>query len=279
MNKPNFVPNGLNVSDQVSEIVDRALEKQRDEQTPRNYLGGSRLGEECARRLWYEFKNVPSEKPFDGQTLRRFRRGHDGETSMIEFLRAAGFGLVTEMENGRQFGFYVAKDQDGVARIAGHLDGVIVSLPQLPDGKAWRVNMQPPLLWENKVLAHKGIEKLRKEGLRKAYPVYYVQMQVYMAYMDLPNGGLFTAEDADDCTIYAEFVPFNMQAAQEASDRGVRVVTAQAASELPRVTHDPQDYRCRFCPYEERCWTEAQPANVNVHVNQQPAPPAWLNQG
>jgi hypothetical protein len=104
-------------------------------------------------------------------------------------------------------------------------------------------------------------------------------MQVYMAYMDLPNGGLFTAEDANDCSIYAEFVPFNMQAAQDASDRGVRVVTAQAASELPRVTHDPQDYRCRFCPYEARCWTEAQPANVNVHVNQQPAPPAWLNQG
>lgn len=259
-----FTPNSFDLSAPVSKLVDAALEVDRDRQTPRAYLGGSRLGEECERKLGFEFQHYPSEKPFEGQTLRRFQRGHDAEIRMARYLRMAGFDLHTEKSDGRQFGFYVAKDENGVARIAGHLDGIFVAGPDLsrldgePDLQRLLAQMRFPALWEHKGLNNKGIGDLRRIGLARAYPVYYAQMQTYMAYLDLTdNPGLFTAENQDDCTIYAELIPFNLPAAQAASDRGARVVQARDPYELPRVTRDPADYRCRCCAFEFQCWNPA----------------------
>ena len=46
-------------------------------QRPRDYLGGSRIGEPCARKLVYELTNAPIDqgKGFDGRMLRIFEAG------------------------------------------------------------------------------------------------------------------------------------------------------------------------------------------------------------
>ena len=67
-----------NASDRINIHVDRALVARNRRQTPRDYLGGSRIGEACARQLVYEVSHTPKDpdKDFDGGILRIFDAGH-----------------------------------------------------------------------------------------------------------------------------------------------------------------------------------------------------------
>lgn len=247
----------LAFSEAFQGVIDAACQAVNAQQTPRSYLGASRLGEECDRKLGYEYRHYPKDpgRDFAGKILRVFDRGHDGETRMAQYIRAAGFTLLTERPDGRQFGFYIAKDEDGNPRIAGHMDGVITTLPDtLPDSLR---DMKVPCLWENKVLNSKSWGETVKKGVRVSKPVYYSQMQTYMSYFDLAeNPGLFTAMNGDTGEIYAELVPFDPRTAQDASDRGVRVVMSATPEELPRVARERTDFRCKFCDYAATCWAE-----------------------
>ena len=72
-------------------------------QRARDYLGGSRIGEPCARKLVYELTKVPIDdgKGFDGRMLRIFDAGHQFEDLSIRWLRAAGFDLRDKGQDGR----------------------------------------------------------------------------------------------------------------------------------------------------------------------------------
>lgn len=251
-----FAPTGIN--EKLNKICDEALVREREKQPARNYLGASRLGEDCARKLFYEYTKAPSQG-FNGKTYRIFDFGHDAEERVAANLRYAGFELKTHKDDGSQFGFGTAW-KDGIARISGHIDGVLLGGP---------IDLPYPLLWENKALGNKSWNKTVTEGVKKSKPVYYAQMQIYNAYLELPNGSLFTAINRDSGELFFELVPFDPEAAQKASDRGVKVISATQASDLPRVAKDSTDFRCRFCSYSELCWKE--------NIVQTPAfAPSWL---
>ncbi len=116
--------------------------------------------------------------------------------------------------------------------------------------------MQYPALWENKCLGSKYWKQLEKERLKKFSPVYYGQVQIYMAYFDLADiPALFTAVNADTEEIYTEFVPFDAETAQKVSDNAVTVIRACEAGEiLPRLTDDPTFFKCRWCDWHDRCF-------------------------
>lgn len=233
--------NHRNPSAHIAALVDGALEKAAGSERPRDYLGASLLGRPCDRFLQYCSFHTPKDRPTPGRMLRIFHRGHQGEDWMIEWLRLAGFDLRTTGKDGTQFGFSTAQ-----GRIQGHCDGVIVGGP---DGYAY------PCLWENKVLGSKGWNKLAKEGVRKACPEYFGQVQLYMAYLDLAdNPALFTALNADTMDIHAELAPFDPQAAQRLSDRAVMILKACDAGErLPRLSDDPTWFECAWCDYHRKC--------------------------
>src|SRR3546814_3781765 len=80
-----------------------------------------------------------------------------------------------------------------------------------------------PALWEMKALNNKSWNDTRCKGVEKSKPVYYVQMQTYMAYLGLGDyPALFTALNKDTGEIYAELVPNVPAVAQRASDKGTR---------------------------------------------------------
>ena len=91
----------------INVLIDAALEAEHRSKPPRNYLGGSRIREPCARRLAYEVTLTPVDagKDFDGARLRIFDAGHQFEDLTIHWLQAAGFDLRTRGRDGRQFGF------------------------------------------------------------------------------------------------------------------------------------------------------------------------------
>jgi hypothetical protein len=227
----------------INRLIDVALEAEREGQRPRDYLGASRIGEPCARRLVYEVRRTPPDpgKDFEGRTLRIFAAGHVFEDLAIRWLRQAGFELRTQTAAGGQFGFETAG-----GRVRGHVDGVIVGGPDV--GVAW------PALWEHKALKASSWSDTARKGVQLSKPVYFGQMQIYMAYMGL-GSALFTALNKDTCEIHHELVPFDPAAAQTLSDKAVDVLRAADAGDLlPRIATNPDFFLCRFCPFSTRCW-------------------------
>jgi CRISPR/Cas system-associated exonuclease Cas4 (RecB family) len=242
-----FVYGGLSavcdVGVRINTLIDAALEAAARARPRRDYLGGSRIGEPCARRLAYEVTLTPVDdgKEFDGRLLRIFDAGHQFEDLTIRWLQAAGFDLRTRGRDGRQFGFSIAG-----GRVRGHIDGVIVTGPKV--GITW------PALFEHKALNQKSWTELVKHGLRQAKPIYFAQCQLYMAYMEL-GVALLTAMNKNTQELYHEVVPLDPAEAQTLSDKAVDIVRAIAAEELPpRVAAAPDFYLCRMCPYALRCW-------------------------
>ena len=233
------------LSGRLQELVDQALQGERDATPPREYLGASRLGASCERQLQYEYAQAPVDhgKGFSGRLLRIFERGHRTEDMVIRWLRLAGFNLKTEDANGRQFGFSVAG-----GRLRGHVDGVLIDGPE---GFAF------PALWENKCLGAKSWRDVEKRKLAASKPVYAAQIALYQTYLELhEQPALFTAVNADTMEIYAELIPFDGALAQRMSDRAARVISATVAGELlPRSFTESTHFECKFCAWADRCWS------------------------
>ena len=230
----------------VNTLIDSALVAQNRRQVQRDYLGGSRIGEDCARKLVYEITHAAKDpdRDFDGRILRIFAAGHQFEEMSIGWLRSAGFDLRDRGADGGQFGFSVAG-----GRLRGHADGVIVAGPDV--GIRW------PALFEHKALGAKSWNDLVKRGLRQSKPIYFAQVQLYMAYLDL-EVALLTALNRDTLALHHEVVPFDPAEAQRLSDRAVDIIRAAQAGELPpRIAASADFYLCRFCPYATRCWETA----------------------
>lgn len=222
---------------EINALLDAAaLTEQREEQ--RTYLGASAIGSECLRKVQFDWK-VESNHP--ARTKRIFARGHMFEEITVKAFAQAGFRI----ERGTPAtGFSVANDT-----FKGHADGIIVAGPSVHE-------LTYPCLFEHKCLGSSGWKKLERDGLRKAYPQYYDQVQLYMAYLNLTeNPALFTAVNSDNCEILHLAVPFDAKAAQAASDRAVLVIRATQAGEiLDRISSKPDDWRCKMCNHKARCW-------------------------
>ena len=245
---------GTVIAGRINALIDASLETENAAQTPRVYLGGSRLGVPCERALQYEYAQAPKDDgaEFDGKTLRIFAAGHLFEDLAAGWLRGAGFDLYTTRGNrpdDGQFGFSVAG-----GRIRGHVDGIIAAGPEglLPGC---------PALWECKSLNAKSWKDTAKRGVVVSKPVYATQIAVYQAYMEAAvpgisaNPALFTAINKDTAELHHELVPFDGALAQTASDKAVRIIKATEAGELlPRIAQSADFYECRFCAWANRCW-------------------------
>lgn len=224
-------------------LIDAAMDRQAERR--RDYLGGSSIGEPCARRLQYEYLGTPIDEGagFTARTRRIFHRGHQAEDWLIEWMQGAGFNVRTRGKDGRQFGF---EDCDG--RFKGHIDGVVI---EGPDGFKY------PALFEAKCLGSKGFAQLVKHGIAKAYPKYAAQVATYQAYLKLAeNPAFFVALNADTMDLHLELVKFDAALAQECADKAARVLSAcDHGEQLPRIADSADSFACRFCPYRSRCWS------------------------
>lgn len=235
----------------ITALIDQALDRERASQTPRQYLGASRLGVACERALQYEYAGAPVDpgRGFPGRVLRVFEVGHQLEDLAVRWLRMAGMELHTRNASGGQFGFSVAS-----GRIQGHVDGIISAAPS-------ELGFGFPMLWECKTMNDKSWRETVKKGVAVSKPVYAAQMAIYQAYMEASvpdisrNPALFTAINKDSQEVWCELLPFDGALAQRMSDRGVRIIRATEAGELlPRSFADQAHFECKFCSWQDRCW-------------------------
>lgn len=219
--------------------MDAALAAQIE--APRKYLGASQIGGECNRQIQYELRGVEGD-PIPGKLRRIFARGHILETAMWDWMKLAGFSIITR-HGGYPIGFSVC---DGQYR--GHIDGSVIDGPEI-EGLIY------PCIWECKWLGAKGWKAVVKDGVAKAYPKYADQVSQYQFYKDNTNPALMTFGNADTMEIWAELVPFDAARAQAASDRAVNILLAERAGELlPRVSSGPDNYPCAWCRHSKTCW-------------------------
>ena len=147
--------------EQIGDLIDAALTRNRGSEAPRRYLGASRLGVACERALQYEYLHTPVDpgREMPGRVLRVFEVGHALEDLAIRWLRLAAFDLYTRKAGGGQFGFSVAG-----GRIQGHVDGILNAGPS-------DLGLRCPALWECKTMNDKSWRDTVKHGVAQSKPV------------------------------------------------------------------------------------------------------------
>jgi hypothetical protein len=230
------------------EMIDEAYSSR--EERPRFYLGASSIGHECERKLWLNFRFIGLEK-FNGRMLRLFQRGHREEAYAVGNLRAAGCEVQeTDPNTGRQFRFFSSG-------FGGSCDGIIVSgVPEAPN---------KPHVLEIKTHSKKSFDELVKDGVEKAKPQHFVQMQVYMAAFDVDRA-LYYAVCKDDDRLHIERVRHDKAVSDWAVERAQRVIFDHRLP--PPLSKDPTWYQCKFCSAHEYCHGNgAAPSNCRTCVH------------
>ena len=83
--------------------IDEAIASKNPPSVGRHYLGGSQIGEECERKLWYSFRWTQLVN-FGPRILRLFERGHREEPALIRYLTDAGVDCYdVDEKTGEQF--------------------------------------------------------------------------------------------------------------------------------------------------------------------------------
>ena len=78
-----------NTPTDVLDKVDAYLTTSMKTKSPRNYLGGSVIGKECDRQLYYEYHHpIPNQDP---RIERIFHMGHLLESYVISLLQHSGY--------------------------------------------------------------------------------------------------------------------------------------------------------------------------------------------
>jgi len=224
--------------------VDTEMEMRQDNK-PRPYLGGSAIGDDCDRKLWYGFRWY-KVITFRADTLRRFDDGHRTEDLMAERLRLVpGVHLETvDPVTGKQFGF---QEIDGHFR--GHADGLILGIKEAPNTKH---------IWEHKSVSDSVYKKLQKaikdhgekNAIEKWNGTYYGQIQVYMKLFDCTRAyhTVTTSGGRDHLSVRTEY---NAKFAQHLMDKAAGIIGSDSPPQ--RLSNDRTFFKCKWCDYTDIC--------------------------
>ena len=211
----------------------------------RAYLGGSIIGRECERALWYSFRwsDPPAAEQFDGRMARLFNRGHREESIFVEELRGIGCTVHdVDPATGQQFRFSAVSGHFG-----GGVDAVALGIPEAP--KTWH-------LVEMKTHNAKRFASLQKDGVAKSKPEHQAQMQVYMHMASLDRA-LYLAVNKETDELYSERVKYSEAEAQALLAKAERIIYADAPP--AGISKDPSFFKCKFCPARRVCHTPQLP--------------------
>jgi hypothetical protein len=233
LNRANLSAEPLNAA--VNAAIEQASLAKHAGDQPRGYLGASLIGDECSRKIQFEWTTAST---FPARVLSIFARGHYFEIESKQQLVEAGFVFAP----AEMLGFTAA---DGL--MAVHADGIILRAPA-------NVELALPALWECKGLNAKNFRAVERDGLAKVFPRYAAQVALYQNFLGVINPALITIVNADTCERLHFTIPFDARLAQEAVDRAVMVIEATRAGELlPRFDPSCEDFRCKMCSHLERC--------------------------
>lgn len=226
----------------------KTYEDRRRESAPRLYLGGSELGEDCRRMLWYRFRQI-RKATFPGRILRLFETGDKEEQRIIRNLRAIGCEVLSvDPSTGRQWEYKACNDHFQI-----HLDGAALGLPESP--KTWH-------LLEVKTSNEKYFKQMEREGVQKAKPVHWVQMQLGMGLSGLKRAA-YIVQNKNTDELYMERIKYDPKAFETLLRKANAIIYAESPPE--RIGKDPSFFKCRFCNMSDFCFGKEFP-DVNCRT-------------
>lgn len=207
--------------------------EERAEDWRRDHLGASIIGHRCDRYLWLSFRWAANPN-HDGKQLRLFKRGKVEERWIIDDLRNAGFTVVErDPETKRQL-------RVRWGHVGGSLDGVITGLLEAPTREH---------VLEVKTHSLKSFEWLKSNGVKRAKPEHYTQMQVYMLGRSIDRA-FYVAVCKDNDELYGERVALDSEFAKAALERAQQIVSAEA----PPLKLDKENPPCMLTSKEGKQW-------------------------
>ena len=222
--------------DRTVAAIFETYERARAAQPPRGYLGGSEIGEDCKRKLWYRFRQARRPN-FPGRILRLFDTGTREERRVISDLRSIGVEVLSlDPNTGNQWEIV---ECDG--HLKGHADGVLLGLIEAP--KTWH-------LFEGKTASEKYYKAIVKHGVKKAKPVYWAQCQLYMGGLGLKRCAFIVVNKNTD-EIYLERIKFDPKAYKALIEKARSIIYVD--SPPTRISSKPDFWQCRFCDMAELC--------------------------
>jgi hypothetical protein len=222
----------------INARVEEACAAAHNDEPARTYLGASLIGDECSRKVQFEWMVAATTIPARVRSI--FARGHFFEAESKALLINAGFTFAPP----EALGFSAV---DGL--IQGHADGIVIHAP-VGSG----LYLAIPAIWEHKALNAKNFRAVERDGITKVFPRYAAQIALYQNFLQVTNPALVTLTNADTCERLHFTVPFDARLAQEASDRAVTIIEATRSGELlSRLDPKLQDFRCVMCNHRNRC--------------------------
>lgn len=213
----------------------------------RKHLGGSQIGVECERALWYQFHWCASPT-FDGRMLRLFDHGDVEETRMVRDLRAIG-ATVHEIDpdTGRQWNFTAFGGHFGLS-----LDGIAKGVPE---SSKWHS-------LEFKTHNDRSFKQLAKKGVEEAKPVHYAQMQIGLHLSGIPRA-MYLAVNKNTDELYSERLKPSQKQGEALLDKAERVIFSEEP--LDRISTNPDSFACKWCDMHAICHGSA-PSEVNCRT-------------
>ena len=233
-------------NDIVTAIYDYHKSSQKEEHRP--HLGGSLIGDECSRKLFYTFRWCNAPK-FDGRMLRLFETGFLEEDRFIKELRAIGCQVwEVDPDTGQQI-----RIEDCGGHFSGSLDGIVMNLIGAP---------RTAHVLEMKTHNAKSFVELQMSGVEKAKPQHYAQMQVYGYKMKLTRA-LYLAKNKNDDEVYAERLHIIPEVGKLLIEKASRIIFTDTPP--AKISEDAAFYKCKFCDHSALCHG-AKPPETNCRT-------------
>ena len=234
----------------ISEAVDPVVaaiyeyyEKKYGSELARPYLGASSVGKPCSRALWYGFRWAAKEK-FSGRLLRLFQTGHLAEPRFVEDLRGIGATVYdVNPATGNQYNFV-----DVSGHFRGNADGMAQFIPT--GGKKWH-------LCEFKTYGSKSFATLKKDGVKKAKPEHWIQMNTYMGWSNIDRA-LYLAVNKDTDELHSERLEFDPVEFERTRAKAASIIFAEQPP--AKISDDPKFYICNMCTFSGVCHGHQVPA-------------------
>lgn len=230
---------------QIFKMYEDRADKER-----RPHLGASVIGHECERHLWLHFRWAKQEQ-MEGRILRLLETGKLQEQRLIDDLRASGVEV------------YAPEEQTNYAAVGGHLGGSMDA--------AARGLVEAPKTWhvlEFKTASTFSFKKIAKEGVEKAKPQHYAQMQMYMGWAQLDRA-MYIVVNKDNDDIYTERVEFSREVFNSMLERAERTIVLEVPPDVP--FSGPDSPACKYCQFKGMCYgTDAPDVTCRTCVHATP---------
>lgn len=252
---------------------------------PRSHLGASLIGDDCQRKLWYQFRWITISHP-EPRLKRLFNRGHLEEDRFIDYLR--GIGCIVNpfntdkrliIDNSKEEVTYAVIDkveltentidvsddnlhilraneqgltypvQHQVSEVEGHFGGSCDGRGYLPE----HYGINEEILFEFKTANEKSFNSLLKDGMQTNKPLHYAQCCTYGYLMKL-NYVCYVCVCKNDDRIYLEIVPLNHKTGEMQILKADRIIKSKEP--LPRLYENPTFWICKICDSFSVCHGE-----------------------